>query len=172
MNETELAKAKMIRNGMIIVSVILCLLGMLALFYPSSDSGIIRIASSVSCFGAAILWVLPSIKRLSFSTCLHALVGANFIMIIGATYIHRLMYSTRWHSIYHEVGKLNNKTPFDFDQFGSFLSHALRSGYMIIIGIIAVWILNLLALIYLAQSERDKEKADEKPSCQNTASPH
>jgi hypothetical protein len=74
--------------------------------------------------------------------------------------IDRLLYNARWEAIYREVGQLSRTSPFDFDRFSSSLGQALRGGFMLDIGISAIWSLNIVALIYLAQTERDKEAAN------------
>jgi hypothetical protein len=153
MNAGEISKAKRIRNGLIITSVALFIVAGLALFYPSRDPLIARCFSAGSCLLAAMLWLLPATK-LSFARCLEMLVAGNVLLLWAHTDSNRLHW--RWSIIHDAVGQLNAVQPFDFDRFGSLLSETLRGGALFNLGLAAVWMLNIFALIYLAQSEKEK----------------
>ena len=157
MNATDIKKAKTIRNGLITVSAGLCVIGILALFHPRTDTLAVRLVSAVACLVAAALWLLPALGKVSFSRCLDALVLANVLLMIGGGQIDGLLYQNRWDAIYEEVVRLTRSGPFDFKQFGAVLGQILRAGPMLKIGMVAIWILNILALMYLAQTEKGKE---------------
>lgn len=160
MNQTDIVKAKRIRTGLAIVSMSFCLVGLFCVYYPRFDSGDVRVASATIWLTAAVLWILPTIPRMSLSRCASALVAVNVVLLTMRDQIDRLLYNARWEAIYREVGQLSRTSPFDFDRFSSSLGQALRGGFMLDIGISAIWSLNIVALIYLAQTERDKEAAN------------
>ena len=157
MNAMDIKKAKKIRYGLMVVSGGLCLIGVLALFFPATDTLMVRWASAAVCLIAAVAWGLPALLKVSFSRCLNFLVFANVALLVGLGQIEKLLYRTKWNMIYEEVGRLTQTSPFDFDLFASDVSRILRSGGMLTIGIVAIWILNILALLYLTQTEKDKE---------------
>jgi len=85
------------------------------------------------------------------------LVAVNFLSLMAWNQGRRLQRQERWMKIYHEVGAPSAQ-PLAIGEFGSFLSRTLRSGSLEI-GVTAIWVLNILTLMYLAQSEADKESA-------------
>jgi hypothetical protein len=157
MNTTDIKKAKRIRNTLVAISAGLGVVGILALWYPATDPLSIRCVSAVVCLGAAVMWLLPALPKVSYCRCLNVLVFANLLLLLGWGQIDKLLYRAKWDAIYGEVARLTGTSPFDFDVFASSLSHVLRGGKLLSVGIVAVWLLNILALMYLAQTEKDKE---------------
>jgi hypothetical protein len=157
MNKADIVKAKRIRLGLVAVAIVMAAASVLALFHPRTDPLMIRAVSAAVCLVASGLWILPAVGRISFSRCLHALVIANILLFMSLQQVDRWIHKTKWDAIYQEVAQLNTTSPFDFLAFGFFLSHTLRGGALLTIGVTGIWALNLLALMYLAQTEKDKE---------------
>ena len=127
-----------------------------ALFFPPSDSIALRLASSVTCLATGAVCFLIGIRRISKSTCLNGIFIANMIVFFAAKHGERVQRQEQWSAIYHKVSELQKTEPFPIEKFGSFLSETLRSGSILSFGINVLWILNLLTLMYLVRTAKDR----------------
>ena len=129
--------------------------------FEDAGSLALKLITSGVLLSSTVAWCsIGCIGRKGFTTrrVVTILVVVNFLSLMAWNQGRRLERQERWMKIYHEVGAPSAQ-PLAIGEFGSFLSRTLRSGSLEI-GVTAIWVLNILALMYLAQSEGDKERAE------------
>lgn len=153
-------KARNLRWLFFVIAGLFATIAVVSFVFEDAGSLALKLITSGVLLSSTVAWCsIGCIGWNGFTTRRVAtiLVAVNFLSLMAWNQGRRLQRQERWMKIYHEVGAPSAKSP-AIGEFGSFLSRTLRSGSLEI-GVTAIWVLNILTLMYLAQSEADKESA-------------